>query len=270
MQEINIVLCADWNIHRGVVVLCNSIAKYNARHLQHLRIYLVTDGEAERVRYTELLAKTTAEQQLSLSVIAFTDPSFLQQNIRIMGSAYHQSHLKNIMNFARFYIAQVLPKTVDWVIYLDADMIVQGDLDELLTTAQEECVKQNTPPFAAVPISKENGFNAGMFVTSLRYWRSGNVLKIAQTCMIRHKQSKNGLFELGSQPVLNHVFPKYAELSDEWNRMHLGWASNLTPAYVQSGKILHWNGEHKPWDTNGFYKDIWEPFDTYGNDNSQR
>jgi len=80
--------------------------------------------------------------------------------------------------------------------------------------------------------------------------------------MKEHKEStaKQGLFLLGTQPIMNIMFPHFVELPLQWNSTGLGGNPRLEKKYLDAAKILHWNGARKPWLNNGLYKQLWSPY----------
>ena len=51
---------------------------------------------------------------------------------------YGKNKPNNIFNIMRFYFPELLPNIVDKVVYLDSDMIVQGDIIELFNILPEK------------------------------------------------------------------------------------------------------------------------------------
>ena len=131
----------------------------------------------------------------------------------------------NIATFYRLLIAQILPADVDKIIYLDSDIIVNLDLNELWR------IELGDKPFAAVPESS-NGVNTQGFalcregyVKDEDYFNAG-VLMINTKVFGNEKLLMSGIKFLGEHPqcvhvdqdVLNYLFTKdYLKLPVKFN-----------------------------------------------------
>jgi alpha-1,4-galacturonosyltransferase len=79
--------------------------------------------------------------------------------------------------------------------------------------------------------------------------------------MKKHKHSKTPLFKYGTQPILNLAFVNnVGKLSKNWNTLHLGGNKSINKDILDNAAVLHWNGVHKPWLNNGYYKNLWNPY----------
>ena len=274
IENINVVFVADTNQLVGVMAAMNSVIK-NCCNYYKLRFYILVNSTS----YTEYLQQTTClfgKTNFEIRIIEFEPPTFLKENMRVN----FNGSINNIMNFARFYLFEILP-TLDKIIYLDADVIVQADIEELWLLAQLDqhiiaCVPsgigsynyigsfyRNAAQLAHID-SAESFFNAGVYVTSLQGWRDQNILCQVEYWMVAHKNEPKGLFELGTQPILNLIFYKdYEHLPPEWNVIGVGDKEYITLNYknLEGAKILHWKGFNKPWLPNGYFKNFWNPYD---------
>lgn len=173
-------------------------------------------------------------------------------------------------NFARFFLAQLLPPFVKKVVYLDADTVILKDVTALFDTSLTEATPHD---FAVAAVSRKykpicgsylncrspqvrsllksqgiydpnaelDAFNAGVMVIHLERWR-----RLAMTARVQFWlfwNSKVPLYKLGSNPPLVlAVRDKFQHLDSRWNcqRGHSCW-DNLDAG------ALHWNGFQKPW-----------------------
>ena len=194
------------------------------------------------------------------------------------------TNLESPLNFARFYLHELLPRSAHKVLYLDADTIVHGDAVELYDAAlphDELCaatLRKQTLGAKGVASLKgdrlqkrfreryhaklplhEHGFNAGVFVFNLRAWAELNL-----TSEVEHWIRANNaeqLYALGSQPPLTlsilgarHATGRCQPLPSEWHLDCLGClgAGRLkTAEQLSAAKLYHWNGPNKPWPTPG-------------------
>lgn len=93
----------------------------------------------------------------------------------------------SLSSYARLFVADMLPETVDRVVYLDCDMIVCRSLRELWETNLDGCVLGAVQDFisdrmkTAVGVTPTQAyFNAGMLLIDLAAWRAQS---IEQECL---------------------------------------------------------------------------------------
>ncbi|KAK9277519.1 hypothetical protein L1049_007063 [Liquidambar formosana] len=172
------------------------------------------------------------------------------------------------LNYARIYLAELLPSTVTRIIYFDSDLIVVDDVVKLwdinlgghVLGAPEYChanfTHYFTPKFWSSPLFSKsfNGrdpcyFNTGVMVIDLWKWREGKCTKKLETWMRIQKRYR--IYELGSLPPFLLVFAGDVEgVEHRWNQHGLG-GDNLEGLCrdLHSGPVslLHWSGKGKPW-----------------------
>ncbi|MGH8065689.1 MAG: glycosyltransferase [Candidatus Entotheonellia bacterium] len=273
----DIVFVTDRNQLVGMLAAMNSVIQ-NCRRDRGLRFSIVSDADshADVLHHTNHLF---GQANVNVRVVAFHPPAFLQENIRVNRGG----RLSNLMNYTRFYLHQVLPD-LDKIIYLDADVIVQGDIVELWSRAKLDqhiiaCIPSAVGSYDymgsfyrdAASLAHidhdERFFNAGVYVTRLQGWEEQRILSQLEHWMVLHKNDPKGFFELGTQPLLNLVFYQdYEHLPPEWNVTGLGdqGPATLAKTTLEAAKILHWKGSHKPWLPNGYFKELWNPYDLLG------
>jgi lipopolysaccharide biosynthesis glycosyltransferase len=173
------------------------------------------------------------------------------------------------LNYARNYLANLLPPCVRRVVYLDSDLVLVDDITKLAATplgdktvlaAPEYCnanfTSYFTPSFWSNPslsLTFEGReacyFNTGVMVIDLQRWRSGDyTTKIVEWMEL---QKRMRIYELGSLPPFLLVFAGYiAPVDHRWNQHGLGGDNfrglcrELHPGPVS---LLHWSGKGKPW-----------------------
>ncbi|KAL0543005.1 hypothetical protein IC582_018091 [Cucumis melo] len=180
-----------------------------------------------------------------------------------------RSALDSPLNYARNYLASLIPHCVKRVVYLDSDLILVDDIAKLAATplgetavlaAPEYCnanlTSYFTPTFWSNPslsltFAGRNAcyFNTGVMVIDLQRWRAGDyTAKIIEWMEL---QKRMRIYELGSLPPFLLVFAGYiAPVDHRWNQHGLGGDNfrglcrNLHPGPVS---LLHWSGKGKPW-----------------------
>ncbi|CAK9312623.1 unnamed protein product [Citrullus colocynthis] len=172
------------------------------------------------------------------------------------------------LNYARSYLADLLPLCVRRVVYLDSDLILVDDIANLANTplndavlaAPEYCnanfTSYFTPTFWSNPslsltFANRNPcyFNTGVMVIDLSRWRLGDFTTKIEEWMELQKRMR--IYELGSLPPFMLVFAgNIVPVDHRWNQHGLGGDNfrglcrDLHPGPVS---LLHWSGKGKPW-----------------------
>ncbi|XWS33718.1 hypothetical protein CRYUN_Cryun22dG0107400 [Craigia yunnanensis] len=173
------------------------------------------------------------------------------------------------LNYARNYLANLLPPCLSRVVYLDSDLVLVDDVaklaaiplgDQSILAAPEYCnanfTSYFTPTFWSNPTlsltfagRKACYFNTGVMVIDLQRWREGDyTTKIIEWMEL---QKRMRIYELGSLPPFLLVFAgNIAPVDHRWNQHGLGGDNyrglcrDLHPGPVS---LLHWSGKGKPW-----------------------
>ena len=267
-EQINIVMSCDKNQFEGLVAIVNSILIHTKQKNRLFLNFLVDKNEKNIL--DKLLKKKFNLQNYYIKEIE--EDKMITENIRV--NREKENYIKNIMNFARFNFENEFSH-LDKILYLDCDMIVKAPIENLY----DKFDNINYPIAAIKTRNFKNSedifdeckemynlkdeypyFNAGVYCTSLNYWRQNGIKKKIIQIMKAHKKSKNGLFELGTQPILNIAFANnFQVLEISWNTGGLGY-KKVSLDEINNAKILHWTGKKKPWLSNGRYKEIWNKY----------
>jgi len=171
------------------------------------------------------------------------------------------------MNFARFYLPEIF--NVNYGLYMDADMIVQTDITNIL----KEINMNDFQIYAVFNDTFENmemngyegpAFNAGIYFWNLKNFKNQKIIQKIENLIIDH--NKNKKWKFGTQPILNTIYYKQGKSLDyRWNLLGLG-DNSKKKIYVPNQKkvdeafVLHWNGPAKPWKTNSNYINIFKKY----------
>jgi lipopolysaccharide biosynthesis glycosyltransferase len=188
-------------------------------------------------------------------------------------SASVRAALEAPLNYARNFLADLLPRCVPRTIYLDSDVLAVDDVRRLWETrlpaaavvaAPEYChanfSRYFTEAFWSDPDLGDRVFNArrrapcyfntGVMVIDLRRWRVGNYRRRIERWMEMQKEKR--IYELGSLPPFLLVFAGEVEAVDHrWNQHGLGGDNVLgscRPLHKGPVSLMHWSGKGKPWD----------------------
>eukprot|EP00123_Amoebidium_parasiticum_P018405 comp24193_c2_seq1/m.44374 comp24193_c2_seq1/g.44374 ORF comp24193_c2_seq1/g.44374 comp24193_c2_seq1/m.44374 type:complete len:984 (-) comp24193_c2_seq1:240-3191(-) len=184
-------------------------------------------------------------------------------------------NLNNPLNFARFQLTSLFP-TLEKLIYIDPDVVVQGDLCDMwdghlkdsryalaaVPSTRQETYAKFIIDYEATRVDKnEVYFNAGVMVLNLKIWKEKN--KDAEIAKWLDLNRQRPIYKFGSQPPLLLAFYRdYEQMDYTWNYRHLGHKVGLPIDKIAQAKILHFNGPRKPWRSNGIeeYKPKWEKY----------
>ncbi|XP_020590947.1 probable galacturonosyltransferase-like 4 [Phalaenopsis equestris] len=216
---------------------------------------------------------------------------FLFDSIRVRAriSRSIRQALDQPLNYARIYLADILPHNVQRVIYLDSDVILVDDIRNLwrvdlagqVIAAPEYChanfTKYFTDAFWADPGFARTFkgrrpcyFNTGVMVMDVQKWRAGRYTGMMEDWMGVQKQKR--IYHLGSLPPFLLVLAGNIKAVDHrWNQHGLGGDNiegrcrKLHPGPVS---LLHWSGKGKPWLRLDSRKpcsvdQLWAPYDLY-------
>ncbi|XP_077233232.1 putative galacturonosyltransferase-like 1 [Tasmannia lanceolata] len=206
---------------------------------------------------------------ISFPYLRFRVYHFEDSSVSRLISTSLRAALDRPLNYARTYLASVLPTCVHRVVYLDSDLVLVDDIAKLTATrlgessvlaAPEYCnanfTSYFTPTFWSNPSlsltfegRKACYFNTGVMVIDLDRWRAGDYTAKIEEWMELQKRMR--IYELGSLPPFLLVFAgNIAPVDHRWNQHGLGGDNfrglcrNLHPGAVS---LLHWSGKGKPW-----------------------
>eukprot|EP00118_Oscarella_pearsei_P011042 m.70992 g.70992 ORF g.70992 m.70992 type:complete len:390 (+) comp35724_c0_seq1:811-1980(+) len=282
--DVHVMICADKKSLGGLIALVNSIRKNtNSAVLYHL----VTDEDT--VDHLRQWIEKSELHQIKRNIILFNH-QWVEGKIIVRG---YRKGLASPLNYARLYLPRLIPNFNGRLVYIDADCIVQGDIKDL---AKVHIAKQHWAAFSddcsaiakrfnlfqnsyirflnyANPRVQQLGippdtcsFNTGIFVTDVDKWRKNNITeKVEKWNELNVKENIWGGQSGGgaSQPPVMIVFhQKYSKLDPLWHVRHLGWSagSRYSRNFLSEAKLIHWNGQFKPWGNPAQYQDIWDKY----------
>jgi len=166
-------------------------------------------------------------------------------------------HISKI-TFARLLLPYCFPKSVSRLLYLDADILVLGDLSALWETDLEgnafgavvdshSCI--NAKRLGLTTDIKESArvtaeyFNAGVLLVDLQKWQQEQVSERAMNYLIANPRSL-----LADQDALNiGCEGRWKRLDSRWNCLHHPADGFYKMRSEQRPSIIHYAGRGKPW-----------------------
>ncbi|CAB4287585.1 hypothetical protein PRUPE_7G148000 [Prunus persica] len=271
-HEHSSTVCSDVAVHvamtldaaylRGSMAAILSVLQHSSCPENIIFHFVSSSSSSNSQALTQTIA--TSFPYLKFRVYPFNDSAVLG-----LISTSIRSALDCPLNYARNYLANLLPTCVRRVVYLDSDLILVDDISKLASTpleptqvlaAPEYCnanfTSYFTPSFWANPtlsLTFENRracyFNTGVMVIDLDKWRAGGYTDRIVEWMELQKRMR--IYELGSLPPFLLVFAgNIAAVDHQWNQHGLGGDNfrglcrDLHPGPVS---LLHWSGKGKPW-----------------------
>ncbi len=257
----NICFSTDINESKYLHVVINSILK-NTKSPENIFFFILVDND-ESIQIIN--QNITNKNNVNLKILHYNDKKFILENMKVLCN-YSSQHISNVMNFARFFLPFMF--NIDEFLYLDVDIIVKKDIFDLkretdLIKFPLWAVHNVTMIFSdeikeKYSIIKNKYFNAGVMYIDSKYWRENNITEKCKNIMIEHKNSEEGMFKLGTQPILNIIFNNISgSLDEKWNLNELGFNPSISREKLDDTYILHWAGKQKPWKKDGLYKNEW-------------
>jgi lipopolysaccharide biosynthesis glycosyltransferase len=176
----------------------------------------------------------------------------------------------SIATYFRLFIPELLPKQIEKVIYLDCDLIIKGDLNQLWQVDLGEnyvlavrdswmpSVKDGLLNYQQLGIEPNaKYFNAGVLVVNLNKWRVDNIFSKAIDCLNRNKE----YIRFADQDILNTIFSgQWGELDPRWNftarfYQYSSWQESPYAEDVYNNLIhkdpyiIHFVSGEKPWNS---------------------
>jgi lipopolysaccharide biosynthesis glycosyltransferase len=212
----------------------------------HVVVFSIADEHRERL--VELNKQTNVSTHVHM-----IDPDLFSQFDPFIRSSYYSSAI-----FARLVIPEIVKPYSNTVLYLDADILCVGKLDELRDlemTNKVVCVVPDVEitmrrRVAALGLAQEKYFNSGILYINNAQWISKKITESAIQVLVE----RGAKFRFHDQDALNLVLHEYATFIDKkWNYLY-SLVDNLKAdrrhfSVDQNAVLIHFAGAVKPWAT---------------------
>lgn len=266
---VHIAMTLDAHYLRGSMAAIYSLLKHASCPESLFFHFLAAEAAAAAPGVAELRSALAA----SFPSLRFEIYPFRADAVAGLISASVRAALEAPLNYARNFLADLLPKCVPRAIYLDSDVLAVDDVRRLWETRLPAAAVVAAPEYCHANFSRyftdafwsdpDLGarvfagrrrapcyFNTGVMVIDLRRWRSGNYRHRIEQWMELQKEKR--IYELGSLPPFLLVFAGEVEAVDHrWNQHGLGGDNVLgscRPLHKGPVSLMHWSGKGKPWD----------------------
>lgn len=267
----NILLSTDNKYLMPTGVLMHSISTYN----DSLHYYILVD---EDFSVGSRIALEGIAKKYRNNISFYTITSEMTKNLPF-GLA-NQPKGVTIAAYYRLFVAEVLPREIHKIIYLDGDMIVRKSLTDLWETDIDDyaigavhdmheeyhCISGRLP----YQMVEKGYLNSGMLLINLDYWREHDCLSRFMKCV----DDNFDALKMHDQDVLNvvlHDEVKWLPVTynfqscflEKFNKPGRFWhIEKEIEQYKRDPAIVHFTAEDKPWKIEVFhtYTKDWRRF----------
>lgn len=255
-QPIILVCAADNNYAMPLAVTVRS-ALANLKSNRKIGLFIL-DGGISKSNKKKIIKSLQSEK---------LDISWIQIDETQLTNLVLTRHLTTTAYY-RLLITKFLPLEFDKAIYLDTDMIVKGNLEELWNIPLEDNYALAVQDDVELYISMSEGlrnyqdvgicpdykyFNSGLLVINLEKWRSEN---IGEKVLEYIRQNRE--YVRNDQDGLNAILAgKWGEIHPRWNQMpriydYSSWqesphAEDIYKELLHQPCIIHFTNSPKPW-----------------------
>jgi len=267
LQPILVVCAADNNYAMPLAVTMRS-ALENLKSTRKIFFYII-DGGITDFNKAKIL-KSLITEKCEAEFIQIPDSLIdnileAHQPMELGGSTTRPEYI-SIASFYRLLIPELLPDQIEKVIYLDCDLAVKGNLEQLWQTELGEnyvlAVRDTWIPYVSSPTAQLNYkklgieqdcqyFNAGVLVINVRKWRADDFSTKAIN-YFRQNLEHIGLYDQG---LLN------ALLVGKWGQLDPRWNFNATSFYDYSSEgYLSWKDSDSQFPEDTYYNLVRNPY----------
>ena len=252
-MEMNIICATDENYSPHCGIMLTSM--FESNHNSSFNVYIITRGL--RPRTISLFQQLQERYNAKINIVTITNEWFKDCPIR------KNDHV-TIETYFRLIIPRILPIDVERILYLDVDIIVNGNVNPLYSMEIENVALAacTQPVFAdgdkaatRLGINKKSYFNAGVLLINVKYWREYHIV---ERCLELINQ-KADILEYHDQDTLNIVLqsnrieiPMAFNFQTEWMnncnyKLYQPADQKRISDIAHSPVILHYTGRVKPW-----------------------
>jgi lipopolysaccharide biosynthesis glycosyltransferase len=241
----NICFCIDKKYTMPLVVCLVSLFKNNPNTC--FNIYIINNG----------LDKFAADSIMTMSTKHNSHVNFIDINTDITKKFPVNHHISQAAYY-RLLMDNFIPKTVDKILYLDVDIIINGSVSDLYATNIDEYVlgAVENPNFTRHSVlgmdSDAKYFNSGVLLINLKKWRDDAICQKTIDYINDNKEKLLCHDQCAINAVLNG---KWFALSPTYNfqtsyldknPIH-GYCTSVLNNAKQNPVIIHYTGSSKPW-----------------------
>lgn len=242
----NFLYCFDSNYNSQGLTSINSLISQTSSKLS---IYVIHENPSS---INEQIKKINDKNVHDIHVYKFE-----KQHIKF--PRVEGTHVSDA-TYYRLFISDYLPREIDFITYIDADILCLKEPNKEIQATIETMVQRNSPIAALTEsignkedikrlnLNQENYFNAGVLVINMEKWNK----KSEESEFINNLNQIKDKVLWWDQDVLNFTFDgEYTELNSLLN-YQIEPNNNYDAKKIEEEVIfLHYLGNTKPWSFNG-------------------
>lgn len=250
-MELNITINTDNRFIQHTMAMLCSLYENNRQH--KIIVHVLQNNLSEESR--KYLIDLTDRYNMEISFYT------VQEDV-LDGVQFRKNRPLSLAAYYRLLLSEVLPKSLEKVLYLDCDTIVMDDISEIFQLEIENyalAATLDTFPYTNQHRNQlhmeadQKTFCSGVMLVNLKYWRDNDVT----SGLLEYAKRPRKEVHLHDQDVLNYFFKKnWFLLPPKWNRYATsskafrcnGYRSFDYMEYTLSPKIYHYASVNiKPW-----------------------
>ncbi len=246
----HIAFCVDNHYFRAMgAMLASLVANNPSRHFVfHVFAFAISADNTRRMR--------SIEANPNIKVVPhLVAPETFAEFAEMIAKSYY-----SLSTFTRLIVPATLKEQTDRVLYLDADMLCVGDLEELMAMDLEdttalvvddvgwETANGRDGRYSVLGLKHPRYFNAGMLYINIPVWEKNKVSEAAIRALVSNPEK----LSFNDQDALNIVLDGQVRyIPVKWNYIYSMIADlkqgrqSMTP--VGDARIIHFAGLVKPW-----------------------
>ncbi|NMM36682.1 MAG: UDP-glucose--(glucosyl) LPS alpha 1,3-glucosyltransferase WaaO [Glaciimonas sp.] len=242
----HIAFCVDNHYFRSMGATITSILENNPGVQFTFHVFAFSASDQQRDRLQQLDRQPNVRTQLHI-----IDPALFDKFTHFIEFSYYSLSI-----FSRLIIPAELQGVTDRVLYLDADILCVGKIDELIemdigtdialvVPDAEETTRRRC---AALQLKHPHYFNGGVIFINVENWISNNITEEAMQALLKFGKK----LRFNDQDALNIVLDGRARfIAPKWNYIYdliHDLDRNITRMRpVENAVFIHFAGAVKPW-----------------------
>lgn len=255
-MRLDITCSTDDNYAQHCMVMLCSLFENNREH--EVYVHLIVD---EKLTETYKTAITALAERYGNHCVFYNVSPEKFDTVR-----YREGKPLPVTCYYRLLAASLLPKDITKVLYLDCDVVVLGDLEEIFDidyTGFGLAAIRDASPFTSLHRSEmglsleDRAFCSGVMMLNLDYWRQND----CERKLFEYASKERKVVYLEDQDALNFVFRRHwFALPYKWGKtpfsiapLDQDLAAFDEDEYTTDVRIIHYASPLKPW------LDVWFP-----------
>lgn len=248
-EDINIAFTIDNNYPIFTLLAINSILQNNKSD-SHYNFYIVENNLTDKNK--KRMEKYVKERNQNIEFLNI-DTNVIDDGDYFFGFSGRITQIA----MARIMLADLLPKNIHKIIYLDGDICVTEDMKNLFDIDLGNYpagLARNISEFESVELFKlkDGYYNSGVIIMNLDMWRRENISK-KMVDFVKNNKDKfvykgmdYNVFLYPDQDLINVILNgRIKEIPQRWNDQTI---RGEILEYLYGGGIVHYIGDIKPWD----------------------